>query len=276
MTYTVPLRALTSGVFAYRQHDREVVVLKAFFDDSGTHDAADVSVMGGLIAHEDQWTDLEADWQAALDDLKLRKMQMSTCEQGWKQFDGWEWNDRQRAIARFRGIIEKTKGRMLMAAVSRKTWDAVAPYTRLGEAFNEPIDFCFNACMRHALEARRASAKEREPVVVTFDCREQNIALWQSLAAGYEKRYPDRVAGFAFSSMEKVLPLQAADMVAYEGFVFQCSREKLGGEEPVPRPNFARLVAALELGGGFYTEEGLRIFAQALDAGVASSVQQSS
>jgi hypothetical protein len=243
-----------------------VVVLKAFFDDSGTHDSADVSVMGGLIAHEDEWAVLETEWAQALGELKLRKMQMSTCERGWKQFAGWTQDERNHAIARFSAIIEKMNASMLVAAVSRDCWNAIAPHTRLGEAFAQPIDFCFNACIRHALESKRKSAKAREPVVVTFDSRKESVDIWRSLASSYERRYPDRVAGFAFRSMEKFLPLQAADMVAYEGFRFQCRREKLGGAEPQPSANFAKLVKALPLKGGFYTEQQLRTYARKLES----------
>jgi hypothetical protein len=85
------------------------------------------------------------------------------------------------------------------------------------------------------------------------------------VAAGYEKRSPDRVAGFAFGSMEKVLPLQAADMVAYEVFVFQCEYQRLG-EEPKPRANFAKLFDALAPHGGFSTEQQLRDYAAKLEA----------
>jgi hypothetical protein len=265
-SYTVPITTLASDVSAYGQRERGLAVLKAFFDDSGTHDSADVSVMGGLIAHEDEWAVLETEWARALGELKLRKMQMSSCERGWKQFKEWNRDERERAIARFGAIIEKMNARMLMAAVSRDCWNAVAPHTRLGEAFAEPIDFCFNACMRHALESKRRSAKARELVVVTFDCREESVDHWRSLARSYERRYPDRVASFAFSSMEKVLSLQAADMIAYEGFRFQCSREKLGGAEPQAGPNFAKLLKALPLKGGFYTEEQLRDYALKLES----------
>jgi hypothetical protein len=191
-------------------------------------------------------------------------MHMASCENRRGQFGKFERDERDRIVARFREIIEKLRARMLFSAVSRELWEKVASTTILGEVFPDPIDFCFNGCMRHALESRRTKVPDREPVVVTFDAREENIGLWQRVAAGYEKRWPDRVAGFTFGSMEKILPLQAADMVAYEVFRFQCEYQRLA-EEPKPRPNLAKLFDALAPHGGFSTEQQLRDYAASLE-----------
>lgn len=58
MTY-LSMRSLTHGLFSYGCPSREIFVLNAFFDDSGTHDASDVIVMGGIIAPEEAWLALE-------------------------------------------------------------------------------------------------------------------------------------------------------------------------------------------------------------------------
>lgn len=41
-------------------------MLKAFFDDSSTHEGSEVVVAGGLIGTLDQWEAFEADWFAKL------------------------------------------------------------------------------------------------------------------------------------------------------------------------------------------------------------------
>ena len=57
--------------------------------------------------------------------------------------------------------------------------------------------------------------------------------------------------------MKQVLPLQAADMVAYEAFVYECERQKLGHETPKPRPNFTALFTNLQYEGGFFSADQL-------------------
>ena len=135
--------------------------------------------MGGLIAPDDRWATLEGEWAKALADFGLRKMLMASCENRRGQFAKLERDERDRIIARFRQIIEKLRARMLFSAVSRPLWQKVASGSILGEVFADPIDFCFNGRMRHALESRRTTVPDREPVVVTFDSREENLALWR-------------------------------------------------------------------------------------------------
>jgi len=221
MTYH-SIKVLTDGVFSYRCRSREVLVLKAFFDDSGTHDNSDVIVMGGLIAPEEAWANLEPKWQAGLDHFGIRKMHMSHCERGWGEFEGWSQYCKDQAISLFSDLVCETGGRLLASAVSRKVWETVTgEVPDLKIVFQQPIDFLFNTCMRRALESRRATSTEPEEVAVTFDTREQNLHFWEDLASNYEKKWPQRMVGYSFGSMERVLPLQAADMVAYESFVHQ-------------------------------------------------------
>lgn len=239
-------------------------MLKAFFDDSGTHASSDVIVMGGIIAPEEAWAALEPPWQAEIDRLGIKKMHMSHCERRWGEFKDMERPERDAIIATFSDLICETGGRMLASAVSRKVWDdVIAQVPELEIVFGEPIDFLFNTCMRHALESRRATSSAPEEVVVTFDTREQNLHFWEDLASNYEKKWPGRLAGYSFGSMERVLPLQAADMIAYEAFVHQCRFEKTG-ENFSHRPNMVKLMNRLAVWAGFYNEESLLEYARKL------------
>lgn len=252
-------------MFSFGCRHREILVLKAFFDDSGTHDKSDVIVMGGIIASEESWVALEPKWQEALDYLCIKKMHMSHCENAWREFKEWPRPRRDEAIFRFSDIICETGGRMLASAVSRTAWDSVTAQTDLGQIFYEPIDFPFNTCMRRALESRRATSSGPEEVRVVFDSREQNLSFWQDLASNYEKKWPDKLVGYSFGRMAKVIPLQAADMVAYEAFVHQCEFERTGDNFSY-RPNMVKLMRCLATWAGFYSEENLLDYARKLTA----------
>ncbi len=150
---------------------------------------------------------------------------------------------------------------MLGSAVSRKVWEEACAATDLRKLFNKPIDFRYNACMRKALETTKTTISTPQPVSVFFDSRQQNLPFWNRLGSGYERFWADKVAGYSFSSMEKVLPLQAADMVAYEIFVLQCERERSGDPKLLARPNMTALLKALPFKAGFFTVESLVEFA---------------
>ena len=49
-----------------RAHKKLMLMLEAYFDDSGTHDGSDVIVWGGLLGTEEQWKVLNSAWRKLL------------------------------------------------------------------------------------------------------------------------------------------------------------------------------------------------------------------
>ncbi len=257
----VSLRALTDGVFPYNQPDRRILVLRAYLDDSGTHDSSRAIIMGGLIAHEDEWVKFEVAWGAFLADFGLSAMHASHCEAGDKEFEGVKREIRDAYIIRCAKIIAEMDALLVVSAVSRSAWDeAVAQREVLSEAFPSPIDLCFNDVFQRCTRWGRRSAGRSEPIVITFDAREQSIPAWQRRAAGYQARFPEKVAGVAFGNMKQVLPLQAADLIAYEAYRFHLERERLG-REPDPRPSFELLASEMARSAGYFTTDQLLEYA---------------
>ncbi|MBY0582715.1 MAG: DUF3800 domain-containing protein [Sphingomonas sp.] len=273
MSLLTPMDSFAHGLFPYGQSRRQVIVLKAYFDDSGTHNESDVIAMGGLIADEPVWALMEQKWAALRDELGIRKMHMSACENARNEFAGWSRDARDKAIARFSDIICDMNACMLAGAVSRTVWNRVASETDLANQFSQPIDFLFNVCMRKAMEAKRVSVEGTEKVVVTFDSREENLGFWNKLASGYQESWKHKVSSYAFGSMVDVLPLQAADMIAYEIFVHQCSRERVGGENPELRPNFRKLADQLPIHAGYFTYNNLLEYARELSGPLSNGLR---
>ncbi len=154
---------------------------------------------------------------------------------------------------------------MLSSAVTRAAWADASSRSAIGEIFDEPISYCFNFCMRKAMSSYRASKGNVEHVVAVFDARQQNLPTWRKLASGYQRLYPSKLAGASFGDMAKVMPLQAADMIAYEAFRFTCDHEKTGASSP--RPNFASLVENLAYSGGTSTADQLVQYANLVRPG---------
>jgi hypothetical protein len=95
-------------------------VLKAYFDDSGTHAGSDVIVMGGLIAAEEKWAEMQPKWQAGLDYYGIKAMHMSHCFNGYNEFKLWSSDQKEDCIAYFRKLIVETEGYMLAQQFLKK------------------------------------------------------------------------------------------------------------------------------------------------------------
>lgn len=234
------------------------MALKAYFDDSGTHDHSPVVVMAGLVAGEAEWAALETEWEDLKAEFGISKFHMNKLiNRPWKsEYRGWSDCKAGRALTKFRRAILKTRSLMVGEAVSRDAWNSVCAQTRLGEWFDDPIDFLQTMALRKALEAQRARVFGYETVSVTFDLRLQNLVSWNFFAQGFQKKFPGRFAGYSFGLTEQVLPLQAADMVAYEAFRFQIDYLR-GQSEPKARPNFRRMMDSMENRLSFITEPDL-------------------
>ncbi|MGC1300916.1 MAG: DUF3800 domain-containing protein [Caulobacteraceae bacterium] len=239
-------------------------MLRAFFDDSGSHAKSDVTVMAGLIAAEADWKPFELAWRKCLDDFGLRAMHMSHCVNANREFRDWSRDRRDLAIARFRNVLTSRPILMLASAVHREDWEnACRREPVLESLFPTALDFCFHACMHYALIWRRVGAPSGEPVHVTIDRRDQNLPHWEPSARSFQETWSERLTGFAFESATTALPLQAADMIAYEVFVHEIDRRR-SGFEPGLRPNFGALLDELQIQGGFCSEQQLIDYVHAL------------
>jgi len=129
------------------------MMLRAYFDDSGTHGNSEVVVMGGLIGSVEQWERFEHAWAAKLADPlpgygkpPLRMFHLSTCNAGGSEFADYRDAEQDAVIHDFRQIIIDAGLTSTASAIDRKAWDELIT-GNYRKVMDEPLSACFVNCI---------------------------------------------------------------------------------------------------------------------------------
>jgi hypothetical protein len=140
-----------------------IVVLAAFFDDSGTHPDSPVVALGGLLGTEAQWNEFGAAWADLLDHPlpgkpPLKQFHLSPLRAMREEFEGYSLAERDRVNYLFRHVILDTGLVTLAAAVDRVAWNklVVGPIV---EEVGKPEELCFVKCVDSVI----ATCRFRKP-----------------------------------------------------------------------------------------------------------------
>lgn len=209
------------------------MILKAYIDESGTHDGSVVTVMAGFVATQEQWTALERDWTFLLRMQGLTHVHAVDLFHTDGEFKGWTVNRKiQFAEALERLCMQYTR----FGFAARM---ANADYERVFIAGNRPkkpqLDSRYGVCFRLCLSF---IPKMIDEVIET-----SGIELHVILEAGHKnagdarrlydlfKKQADpaltkAVSSLAFADKKSCIPLQAADIIAYPIFRGEVRGEK--------------------------------------------------
>lgn len=221
------------------------VVLRAYFDDSGTHASSVIAVMGGLIGTIEQWEFFERAWAKKLacplpGKSPLKMFHLSHCNAGDHEFLGYTRAEQDAVIHDFRKIIIDARLTSLATAVDRRAWDEliVGP---LRKVLGTPLSACFTECLMETVRIANPHP-HGEKIAVVFD---RGIETKELRDVGELFSLPlgrPRIASVNFVRVEDVLPLQGADIVATENYWHAIERLKLG-DAALPRPHFRHYLA---------------------------------
>jgi hypothetical protein len=191
-------------------------MLRAYFDESGTHAGALITALGGFTADEAKWRALDADWDAKLTQHGLAYFRMTECLSGWNQFLKWKKDpDRRAAIGdEFADIIIKHRPVPFWASVVTEDWERLtSPPFR--NRYRTPYGLCFERCIHTVSTWAHAHAKG-EPVALVFaeqdEYRDRASEVYGYYAGA--QKYAN-LAGMAFAPARRCRPLQAADLLAH-------------------------------------------------------------
>jgi hypothetical protein len=205
-------------------------VLKAFIDDSGTHDNAIVSVLAGFISTADRWDAFSDEWQAAClghpatpDFHMVDAWNIKGSHWGFEQDPTIPVDEllarRNRRIEELIEIIRKHVIVGMFAALDVRSYRAIVA-GNVPQHVDNPYFLLFWHLHFAAAKWCLANGYEQETVQFTFDDQSTtgiNAARWHDAVTRGVPADAARILAVApeFAHDNDVLPLKAADVAAW-------------------------------------------------------------
>lgn len=238
--YAAFRHGLARGLHPWSSRERLTAVWWGYFDESGTHGDPDVFMLAGYVGPERAWISLEADWIAELTKrpCPLDWYHRVDAEHGKGEFQKtpehkhyWDRTRRDALTKTLAGIVSRY--RLFGFCVALKVREFKAHFVpnlkgKHERVFKDPYLFCFHTAMDWMFETLPPRLPKREKVSFVFS---ENEPVLGSVARRYCKiirrsRRGDVFHMIGFAPMHQCVPLQVADLLAYESYHWTVARKE--------------------------------------------------
>ena len=187
-----------------------------YLDESGTHPESGAAVVAGFVSNVTQWEAFSEKWQQVLTKFGVDFMHMTDLENRRRQFTGWSVATKEEFLGQLLPIIHEHTFWSMGIIVLKNSFDTL---------ISEPVKrICGNQYGLAALACWRHLGRIVKDVDGWLDCRMESGAKGAGalqLIHAEDSKFPSwhnehRVLGLSFNDKRIFLPLQAADILAYE------------------------------------------------------------
>lgn len=196
-------------------------MLKAYFDDSGTHAQSRITVIGGLIGTPQQWLEFERQWALLLTEplpgkAALKKFHLAECRARKGEFIGYSSTEVDAVTYNFRQVIIDTQLVGIAAAIDRLAWNELI-VGNIRERLGDAVEACIEQCLLEVIKtAEPHDAGDQVEVIL-------DSGIWNERLRTLTNRWTfpmsrPRISLATNASVQKTLPLQGADIVATENY----------------------------------------------------------
>lgn len=221
-------------------------------------------IAAGYFAPVQVWEIFNRAWANTLDQLGIDEFKMADCERGRGVYEGLSYQERALLQRTFIGLIVGSPIWGVSAAVNLRHYEEFMPrMVKARQKYAKPYFLAF----QHLVEMMALKLSEAEIVgpsdriAYFFDEQTEYQGrakeIFSSLTKDGDLEYTNRVGSITFDDSRRFLPLQAADILAYENLRYlRDYRHGLRLSEP--RWQWLMLRSAGKMMGRMFTRDELR------------------
>lgn len=212
-------------------HQGHIAVFEAYFDESGdpANESLRVFTLAFVVAPANNWKRFSVTWNRILKRHKIDVMHMKEYEHCVNQFKGWDKPKKEAFASQLAGVLKPHIGLAHCHSMSTEVWRTkIAP--EMGSNFRKtrgPYIFLLQSCLEDLAEYGSALLPKGERIACIFDqnrlvagakpdCLGAAVDHYNDLKES--RGWGDIFASITFENKKDFVPLQAADMLAYEAF----------------------------------------------------------
>jgi hypothetical protein len=198
-------------------------MLTAYLDETGdSKDRAQRIVgMGGLLAPTDMWDQFELRWNRALKEFQIPYFHMREFAHSTGVFEDWKGKEtkRRKLFGKLIKAMEMAYPIPIGATVPKDVYDSTFsqyPDFEKEDPYHRTLHYCVNGLA--ALRITMGCVDDSETVALVLSQHEQfkSYVLRHYDRLTKELPHLQKISSISFADMRQIVPLQAADVVAYE------------------------------------------------------------
>lgn len=212
-------------------------MLRMYCDESGTHAGSPYFVVAGYISADDQWEKFSVEWQGVLDRYGIDCFHMTDFENRQGAFKTMRTADRKIFFEKLLMFARLRTRKAIPGVVLKSNYEELIT-DQYREDIGSIYTLCANVCLRGVHNWAGENARD-EPIAFVF---EQGAEHCKEILEAFSKAQKDpqfsvnfKLASLKFENRREVIPLQVADLLAYEVWKNVCN-DLLPNPRPVRWP----------------------------------------
>lgn len=206
-----------------------------YLDESGTHEASGAVAVAGFISNTSKWEAFSLEWKSALDEWQIPAFHMADYESRHGYFESWDDQQRKERLNHLLEIIVRHTFLSIAYVIRKRQFDDILS-DKAKELCGDAYGLASIACWNNLIPLVK---KVDGYIDYTMDngSKGRGVLAW---IYGEQCKYPEwlnstRVLSLSFRDDQIFLPLQAADILAYEMYK-HAQRQFEGLQLPVRYP----------------------------------------